>query len=60
MFSVSCPRHGRDVLLGPSHILSLEPALDGGFTIGYRCSCGYEGHWPPITCEERWSNRMAG
>jgi len=60
MFSVSCPRHGRDVLLGPSHILSLEPAPDGGFTIGYRCSCGYEGHWPPITCEEPWSNRMAG
>jgi hypothetical protein len=48
------------VLLGPSNILSLGPAPDGGFTIGYRCSCGYEGHWPPITCEEAWPDRMAG
>ncbi|MEW6473044.1 MAG: hypothetical protein AB1679_12305 [Actinomycetota bacterium] len=60
MFSVHCPRHGREVLLGPSDIRSLGPAPDGGFTIGYRCSCGYEGYWPPIICEEPWSERMAG
>lgn len=60
MFSVRCPRHGRLVLLGPSDILSLEPDPDGGFVIGYRCSCGYEGYWPPAPCEESWTDRMAG
>jgi hypothetical protein len=60
MFSVRCPRHGREVLLGPSDILSLGPDPDGGFTIGYRCSCGYEGEWPPSNCEESWNERMAG
>ena len=60
MFSVRCPRHDGDVLLGPSDILSLEPASGGGFSIGYRCSCGYEGHWSPNTWEEPWSSRMAG
>jgi hypothetical protein len=59
MFSVRCPRHGREVLLGPADILSLDPASDGGFTIVYRCTCGYEGRWPP-TCEEPWDNRKAG
>ena len=60
MFSVRCPRHGREVLLGPSDIRSLDPAPGGGFTIGYRCSCGYDGHWPPTACEESWDHRMAG
>jgi hypothetical protein len=48
------------VLLGPSDILALSPAPEGGFTISYRCSCGYEGEWPPAPCEERWNERMAG
>jgi hypothetical protein len=48
------------VLLGPSDILTIGPAPDGGFAIGYRCPCGYEGHWPPIPGEEEWKDRMAG
>ncbi|HEV8626256.1 MAG TPA: hypothetical protein VG034_17535 [Acidimicrobiia bacterium] len=60
MFSVRCPRHRHWVLLGPTDILSLAPIADGGIVIGYRCTCGYEGEWPPIHCEEEWNNRMAG
>ena len=64
MFSVFCPRHGRWVLLGPSDILALEPAPDGGLAIGYRCSCGYEGRWPAAPGEDAgedgWKDRMAG
>jgi hypothetical protein len=60
MFSVRCPRHGRQILLDSSDILSLTPDPEGGFTIGYRCSCGYEGYWPPDPCEEPWNQRMAG
>jgi hypothetical protein len=59
MFAVHCPRHGRDVLLGISDIRSLDANADGGFTIGYRCTCGYEGHWP-ASGEESWDERMAG
>jgi hypothetical protein len=54
MFSVHCPRHRREVLLGPSDLLSLSPNTDGGFTIGYRCTCGYEGEWPLSNCQEPW------
>lgn len=61
MFSVRCPRHGRVVLLGPSDIRSIGPSLpDGGLAIGYRCTCGYEGQWPPAPWEEEWPDRMAG
>ena len=66
MFSVCCPRHRQRVLLGPSEITSLSPAPSGGFIIGYRCFCGYEGrsaldgHCEDENCEERWDNRMAG
>ncbi|HYH49735.1 MAG TPA: hypothetical protein VEG38_09320 [Acidimicrobiia bacterium] len=60
MFAVRCPQHGRDVLLGISDIVSLDPAPAGGFTIGYRCSCGYEGYWPPTSWEESCNERMAG
>lgn len=60
MFAVHCPRHGREVLLGVADIRSLDTAPDGGFTIGYRCTCGYEGHWPRSTSEEPWRERMAG
>jgi hypothetical protein len=64
MFSVFCPRHGRTVLLGPSDILSLDPSSEGGFVLGYRCSCGYEGRWPAApgedVGEEAWKDRMAG
>ena len=61
MFSVHCPRHRHAVLLGPSDILSIGPAAPGGgLTIGYRCTCGYEGQWPPVSCEEEVAERMAG
>jgi len=68
VFSVCCPRHQRRVLLSPDDILSLSPAPGGGFLIGYRCSCGYEGQWPAgdgeddrnENCEESWNQRMAG
>ena len=60
MFSVHCPRHQSRVLLGPSDIVVIGPAPDGGFAIGYRCTCGHEGHWPPTPCEEEWQDRMAG
>jgi hypothetical protein len=60
MFAVHCPRHGRQVLLGISDLRSLDPAPDGGFSIGYRCTCGYEGLWPPASSEELWDSRMAG
>jgi len=54
VFSVRCPRHRRFVLLGPSDILALNPGSDGGFSLSYRCTCGYEGEWPPAPCEETW------
>ena len=60
MFAVDCPRQQRRVLLSTADILSLTPAPGGGFVIGYRCSCGYEGQWPPSECEEKWNDRMAG
>jgi hypothetical protein len=43
MFSVHCPRHRRRVLLGPTDIISVGPGPDGGFTLGYRCTCGHQG-----------------
>jgi len=65
MFSVRCPRHRRWVLLGPADIVAIGPAPGGGFAIGYRCSCGYEGRWPAGPGEEghreeAWKDRMAG
>jgi hypothetical protein len=60
MFSVHCPRHGRVVLLGPSDIVTIGPADGGGFVLGYRCTCGYEGQSPSAPCEEQWNERMAG
>jgi hypothetical protein len=60
VFSVRCPRHRRWVLLGPSDIVTIGPGPHGGFGIGYRCTCGYEGQWPPAPCEEEWKDRMAG
>ena len=60
MFSVHCPRHGRVVLLGPADILTLRAAAGGGFVLGYRCTCGYEGVWPSVAGEEAWPERMAG
>jgi len=60
VFSVRCPRHRRWVLLGPDDIRSLAAVADGGFAVGYRCTCGYEGEWPPTHCEDEWNNRMAG
>ena len=60
MFSVHCARHGRVVLLAVSDLLTIGAAADGGFVIGYRCTCGFEGQWPPAPCEEQRNERMAG
>lgn len=61
MFSVRCPRHRRAVLLGPSDILSIGPTSpEGGLAIRYRCTCGYEGQWPPAPSREESPERMAG
>jgi hypothetical protein len=61
MFSVCCPRHRRRVLLTAGEILSLSPAPAGGFVVGFRCFCGYEGLWFPSGGEENCENdRMAG
>jgi hypothetical protein len=60
VFSVRCPRHRHRVLLSPTDIVSLAPSPDGGFVISYRCTCGYEGEWPPTHSEDEWNDRMAG
>jgi hypothetical protein len=48
------------VLLGVADIRSLEPASGGGFIVGYRCTCGYEGRSPATPGEDDWQERMAG
>ena len=60
MFAVRCPRHRQCVLLSVADIRSLEPASGGGFTIGYRCTCGYEGQWPEGCDGDGYEERMAG
>ncbi|MGH8993658.1 MAG: hypothetical protein ACRDZ7_19270 [Acidimicrobiia bacterium] len=42
MFAVWCPRHRARVLLSQESILALH-ATPQGMSIGYRCTCGYEG-----------------
>ena len=48
MFSVHCPRHRSNVLLGLDAIQRIEHGPDG-LTIAYRCTCGHEG----VTHEDR-------
>ena len=42
MFTVHCPTHGADVLLGPRAIESLSNT-QGGVTVRWRCHCGTTG-----------------
>ena len=42
MFSVHCPRHGTEVLLGPNRIRGIEP-VDGRLTVRWECYCGHHG-----------------
>jgi hypothetical protein len=42
MFSVHCPRHGHDVLLGERRIESLHNRPDG-IEVRWVCYCGHQG-----------------
>jgi hypothetical protein len=42
MFAVHCPRHGRQVLLGPRSIQSLENTAEG-VVLHWECRCGAVG-----------------
>lgn len=42
MFSVHCPRHDSDVLLGERHIESLRNTATG-IEVRWTCSCGHRG-----------------
>lgn len=42
MFSVYCPRHGHDVLLGHRQILGIEGSGDR-LTVHWVCWCGHQG-----------------
>lgn len=46
VFSVACPRHGADVLLGPDAIVAMV-ATAQGIAVRWRCTCGYTGLWWP-------------
>lgn len=42
MFSVHCPRHGAEVLLGSTNIEALRNT-DAGIVVHWRCRCGARG-----------------
>jgi hypothetical protein len=42
MFTVNCPRHGRDVLLSEHGIESLRNTT-AGIEVRWICSCGHRG-----------------
>jgi hypothetical protein len=42
MFSVHCPRHGHEVLLGHRQILAIEGSSDE-LVVRWVCWCGYRG-----------------
>lgn len=42
MFTVHCPRHGREVLLGPRSIEAIANEA-GGPVVRWRCHCGARG-----------------
>jgi hypothetical protein len=42
MFTVHCPRHGREVLLTERHILGINRIGDG-LTVRWECWCGHKG-----------------
>ena len=44
MFSVDCPQHGANVLLGLSDIRQIENT-NAGIRVHYTCSCGHRGVW---------------
>ena len=46
MFSVYCPRHRQDVLLGHRQILGIDGRGED-MTVRYRCWCGHEGTHRP-------------
>ncbi|HZA78782.1 MAG TPA: hypothetical protein VE623_20590 [Acidimicrobiales bacterium] len=46
MFSVHCPRHGSEVLLSESRILSIDTTGDG-LAVRWVCWCGHVGSHHP-------------
>jgi hypothetical protein len=46
MFSIHCPRHGQDVLLGHRQILGID-GRGHDMAVRYRCWCGHEGTHRP-------------
>jgi hypothetical protein len=46
MFSVHCPRHGQQVLLGHRQILGID-GRGRDMTVRYRCWCGHHGAHHP-------------
>jgi hypothetical protein len=46
MMSIHCPRHGREVLVGPSQILGIE-GRGRDLTVRWACVCGHHGTHRP-------------
>jgi hypothetical protein len=46
MMSIHCPRHGREVLVGPGQILGIE-GQGRDLTVRWVCACGHEGTHRP-------------
>ncbi len=42
MFSVHCPRHGAEVLIGTRAITGIDNRRSG-MIVRWRCTCGHEG-----------------
>ncbi|HEV7762509.1 MAG TPA: hypothetical protein VGO78_26050 [Acidimicrobiales bacterium] len=42
MFSVHCPRHNSEVLLGNSRLRGIDQS-DGRMTVRWECYCGHRG-----------------
>lgn len=43
MYTVHCPEHRADVLLGYSNLIGLENTAEG-IVVHWRCYCGTRGH----------------
>jgi hypothetical protein len=46
MMSIHCPRHGREVLVGPRQILGIE-GRGRDLTVRWACVCGHHGTHRP-------------
>ncbi len=48
MFSIDCPCHGTQVLLGLDSIEALL-STSAGIEVYWRCTCGERGVWVPVS-----------